>query len=93
MLVLCLELLEANDVGLRPCEPRREIMQTLLMLLMLKVATSMVRPHAKRPFCPDPSVTLQVLRLRGTRFEDEVRVAVECILIEPQPHSPARWDQ
>src|SRR5258708_39197378 len=28
--LLYLELLEANDVGLRPCEPRREIMQTLV---------------------------------------------------------------
>src|SRR6202795_2782488 len=49
----------------------------------------MVRPHAKRPFCPDPSVTLQVFRLRRTRFEDEVGPAVECSLIEPQPaHRP-----
>src|ERR1700747_3411273 len=49
----------------------------------------MVRPHAKRPFCADPSVTLQVLRLRRTRFEDEVGIAVECSLIEPQPaHRP-----
>src|SRR4029077_577357 len=28
--LLNLELLEANDVRLRPCEPRREIMQTLV---------------------------------------------------------------
>src|SRR6202022_3704316 len=28
--LLYLELLEANDVGLRPCEPGREIMQTLV---------------------------------------------------------------
>src|SRR4029077_17807001 len=28
--LLSLELLEANDVGLRPYEPRREIMQTLV---------------------------------------------------------------
>ena len=28
--LLCLELLEANDVGLRRCEPCREIMQTLV---------------------------------------------------------------
>src|ERR1700746_930770 len=49
----------------------------------------MVRPHAKRPFCADPSVTLQVLRLRRTRFEDEVGIAVERSLIEPQPaHRP-----
>src|SRR6267378_2461447 len=49
----------------------------------------MVRPPAKRPFCPDPSVTLQVLRLRRTRFEDEVGIAVECSLIEPQlTHRP-----
>src|ERR1700676_3120293 len=49
----------------------------------------MVRPHAKRPFCPDPSVTLQVLRLRRTRFEDEVGMAIECRLIEPQlAHRP-----
>src|SRR5438093_6836247 len=53
----------------------------------------MARPDAKRPFCPDPSVTLQVLRLRRTRFEDEVGIAVECTLIEPQSRSPARWDQ
>lgn len=44
----------------------------------------MVRPHAKRPLCPDPSVTLQILRLRRTRFEDEVGIAVECSLIELQ---------
>ena len=43
----------------------------------------MVLPHAKRPFCPDPSVTLQVLRLRKTPFE--VGLAVECSYIEPQP--------
>src|SRR4029077_2164348 len=28
--LLYLELLQANDVGLCPCEPRREIMQTLV---------------------------------------------------------------
>src|ERR1700676_2445110 len=28
--LLCLEFLEANDVGLRPCEPRREIVQPLV---------------------------------------------------------------
>src|SRR5256885_11854483 len=28
----------------------------------------MVRPHTKRPSCPDSSVTLQVLRLRRTRL-------------------------
>jgi hypothetical protein len=54
------------------------------MLLMLKVAIFNGPPHAKRPFCPDPSVTLQVLRLRRTRFEDEAGIAVECCLIEPQ---------
>src|ERR1700730_15590584 len=49
----------------------------------------MVRPHAKRLFCPDPSVTPQVLHLRMTRFEDEVGIAVECSLIEPQlAHRP-----
>src|ERR1700730_17456215 len=49
----------------------------------------MLRPHAKRPFCPDPSVTLQVLRLRRTRFEDEVGMAIECSLIAPQlAHRP-----
>jgi len=33
----------------------------LLMLLMLKVAIFNSPPHAKKPFCPAPSVTLQVL--------------------------------
>ena len=28
--LLCLELLETNDVGLRPCKPRREIIETLI---------------------------------------------------------------
>src|SRR5882762_8609803 len=37
----------------------------------------MVRPHAKRPFCPEPSVTLQVLRLRRTRVEDAEQNATE----------------
>jgi len=32
---------------------------------------------------------MQVLRLRRTRFEDEVGIAVECSLIEPQlAHRP-----
>jgi len=37
----------------------------------------MAGPHAKRPFWPDPSVTLHVLRLRRTRFEDEIGIALE----------------
>jgi hypothetical protein len=36
-----------------------------------------------------PSVTLQVFRLSRTRFEDEVGIAAECSLIEPQlAHRP-----
>jgi hypothetical protein len=43
---------------------------------MLKVAIFMAG-LAKKPFWPDPSVTLHVLRLRRTRFEDEIGIAVE----------------
>src|SRR5580692_4204433 len=43
----------------------------------------MVGPHAKRPFCLDPSVKYFVCV--GRVFEKEVGIAVECGLIESQP--------
>jgi|SRR5882724_7970161 len=53
----------------------------------------MVRPYAKRPFCPEPSVTLQVLRLRGTRFEDAEQNATTHfyeIKVDPFPVAATR---
>src|ERR1700726_3352166 len=47
----------------------------------------MVRPHAKGPFCPDPRVTVQVLRLRRASFWDEIGIASNSF-IEPQTARP-----